>query len=319
MTTRRKPAILKFVLSQGTLVPLLVLCGVSTLCFPNFIEPTNLANILKQVSIPGIVAIGMTFVILSGGIDLSVGSTVAVTAIIMAQLSGDSSVLALSAAVLAGALIGAMNGLLIAYARIEPFIATLATMLGLRGLAFIMANGESVKTAKDTWLAQFAWVDIGIIPLIGIIFILILLVAMVVAGHSRFGRSLYAMGGNEEAAVMMGLNVKRNKMLVYVICGLLSGVAGVMFASRNGPGQPTAAEGYELVAIAAVVIGGTSLAGGIGKMSYTLYGVLILGVIPNVNNHHGVLSYWYVDMVRGLLLLAVILLQSRLTRKLEVG
>ncbi len=317
MTTRPRPAILEFLLSQGTLVPLLVLCGVSALCFPSFIGPTNLANIFRQASIPGIVAVGMTFVILSGGIDLSVGATVAVTSIITAQLGGESSVLALSAAVLAGALIGAVNGALIAYAKIEAFIVTLATMLGLRGLAFIMASGEPVATDKSTWLAQLAKVDIGVVPLIGIIFILILLVATVIAEHSRFGRSLYAIGGNEEAAVMMGLNVKRNKMLAYVICGFLSGVAGVMITSRLGSGQPSAAEGYELLVIAAVVIGGTSLDGGIGKMSHTLYGVLILGVIPNVNNLHGVLKYWYVDLIRGLLLLAVVLLQSTFTRKQE--
>lgn len=298
--------------SQGPLVALVVLCAIASFCFPEFLRPVNLANIFRQVSMIGLVSIGMTFAILSGGIDLSVGSTAAAASVLAAQLSGGSGWIAIVAPILLGILIGAVNGVLITRAKIPPFIATLAMMLGARGLAFILAGGEPVGCERSAWLSEIAKTDILGVPCLGIIFLLALGVAVVVAGYTGFGRSLYAIGGNEEAAVMMGLNVSRNKMLVYMICGGLAGAAGMLLASRIDSGQPTAAVGWELTAIAAVVIGGTSLTGGIGKMSHTFYGVLILGVIPNVINLQGTLPYWYANLITGILLLAVVLLQSRI-------
>ncbi|MDP7134238.1 MAG: ABC transporter permease [Planctomycetota bacterium] len=309
---KEKTNIVRLIQAQGPLVALLVLCAVASFCFPGFLVPVNLANIFRQVSMIGLVSIGMTFVILSGGIDLSVGSIAAVASVIAARLSAQYGLLVILVPVLAGIGIGAVNGLLVTRASIPPFIATLAMMLGARGLAFIMAGGAPVASDSSAWLSQIAKADILGVPWPGIIFVMALGVAIVVAGHTGFGRSLYAIGGNEEAAVMMGLNVNRNKMLVYMICGGLAGAAGMLLTSRIDSGQPTAAAGWELIAIASVVISGTSLAGGIGKMSHTLYGVLILGVIPNVINLQGTLPYWYIDLITGILLLAVVVLQSRI-------
>jgi ribose transport system permease protein len=327
--------------------------------------PVNLANVFRQVSMTGLVAIGMTFVILSGGIDLSVGSTAAAASVLAAILSGSSGLVAILAPILLGVLIGAANGVLITRVKIPPFIATLAMMLGGRGVAFIMAGGKPVAVDDSSWLPSIArtdlvgWACFGIvfllvfgitasvamglevkrkrvpvyiisgvlavavsmllafwakvvIPGLGIVFLVTLGAAILVAGYTSFGRSLYAIGGNEEAAAMMGLNVKRKKLLVYMICGGLAGAAGVLLTSRINSGQPSAAAGWELIAIAAVVIGVTSLTGGRGKMSHTLYGVLILGVIPNVINLQGTLPYWYANLITGILLLAVVLLQSRI-------
>ncbi len=304
--------------SQGPLVVLLILCTVATLSFPTFLTPVNLGNILKQVSLVGVVSIGMTFVILSGGIDLSVGSIAAVAAVLAAKLSGQFGWIVVLIPILAGVCIGAVNGVLITRMKIPPFIATLAMMLGARGLALLLSGGEPVKSDSSAWFSQIAKGDVLGIPYLGIIFVLALGVAILVAKYTSFGRSVYAIGGNEEAARMMGLNVNRSKMFVYMICGGCAAAAGMLLTSMVDSGQPKEAVGWELTAIAAVVIGGTSLAGGIGKVGHTLYGVLILGVISNIINQ---ISIWTplkltsldTDVITGTLLLAVVLLQSRIT------
>jgi ribose transport system permease protein len=316
----KKIDITRLIRSQGPLVTLLVMCAVAACWFPDFRTSDNMANIFKQVSMTGLISIGMTFVILSGGIDLSVGSIAAVASVIAARLSGGVGLVAVLVPVIAGITIGAANGVLITRAKIPPFIATLSMMLGARGLAFIMADkgGAPVGADKTACLSQISKVDLLGVPWPAIIFVMALVVAIVVARYTPFGRSIYAIGGNEEAAIMMGLNVRRNKMLVYMICGGLAGVAGVLLTSRVNSGQPTAAAGWELIAIAAVVIGGTALTGGVGKMSHTLYGVLILGIIRNVINLYGKLDYWYIDLITGILLLAVVLLQTRIAGKQAV-
>ncbi|HJM64579.1 MAG: sugar ABC transporter permease [Roseibacillus sp.] len=311
-TPIRKLDLVGRIQSQASLGTLVALCVIASFCFPEFPRQLNLTNIVRQISMTGLVSIGMTFVILSGGIDLSVGSTAAAASVLAARLSREFGLMAVGAPILLGIFIGAVNGMLITRARIPPFIATLAMMLGARGLAFILAGGEPVGADPSSWLYQIAKTDLLGFPCLGIIFLLTLGVAIVVARYTGFGRSLYAIGGNEEAAVMMGLNVNHKKMLVYMICGGLAGAAGMLLTSRINSGQPTAAAGWELTAIAAVVIGGTSLTGGRGKMGHTLYGVLILGVISNVINLEGTLSYWYANLITGVLLLAVVLLQSRI-------
>lgn len=314
-TTTAKTDAASLIQSQGPLVTLLALCAIASLCFPGFLTSVNLANIFRQVGMIGLVSIGMTFVILSGGIDLSVGSTAAVASVLAATLSHEIALITVPIPILAGVCIGAINGVLITRAKIPPFIATLAMMLGARGLAFILSGGEPVGSNKAGWFSQIAKGDILGIPYLGILFILALGVAILVAKHTSFGRSVYAIGGNEEAAAVMGLNVNRSKMLVYMICGGCAAAAGVLLTSRLDSGQPNAAEGWEFTAIAAVVIGGTSLTGGIGKISHTLYGVLILGVIPNIIKQQGTWPYWYDNLITGILLLAVILLQSRMANR----
>jgi ribose/xylose/arabinose/galactoside ABC-type transport system permease subunit len=308
--------IIKFFQSNGTLCALIALCLVASFSFPAFFTPLNLTNIVKQQSMIGLVAIGMTFVILSGGIDLSVGSIVAVSAVICAMLSGQFILIPVVVPILVGLSIGFGNGLLITKLKISPFIATLAMMLGARGLAFIITGGETVRSDEITEaFIQISRGYVWIFPYLGIIFFLILIAASIVLYRTSFGRRVYAIGGNEEAARMMGLDVDKGKMIVYSISGGLSGAAGVLLTSRLGSGQPYVAGGWELSAIAAVVIGGALLTGGVGKMSGTLWGVLIIGVISNMINMLGTLEYWYANFATGILLLTVIMLQSRVSNQ----
>jgi ribose/xylose/arabinose/galactoside ABC-type transport system permease subunit len=309
-----------FAQSNGTLCALIVLCVIASLSFPAFFTSLNLSNIVKQQSMIGLVAIGMTFVILSGGIDLSVGSIVAVSAVVAAMLSGQFILFPVVVPILVGLCIGIANGLLITKLRISPFIATLAMMLGARGLAFIITGGETVRSPAVTEVfIQISRGYVWIFPYFGIIFFLFIVAASIVLNRTSFGRRIYAVGGNEEAARMMGLDVDKEKIIVYAISGGLSGAAGVLLTSRLGSGQPYVAGGWELSAIAAVVIGGTLLTGGVGKMSGTLWGVLILGVISNMINMLGTLEYWYANFATGILLLTVILLQSHVSKQQQVA
>jgi len=311
--TGERPGIARFIGTQGPLLMLVVLCVAAAMAFPAFRTWQNCANILRQVSMIGLVSIGMTFVILSAGIDLSVGSTAAVAALLAAMLGGRFGPFTLLVPILAGVCVGALNGALITPAAIPPFIATLATMLGARGLAFIMSKGNSIAVKDATgWFSEIARMEVLGLPLFAVVFFLALVAAIVVARYTRFGRTLYAIGGNEEAARTMGLGVRRCKMAVYMLSGGCAGAAGALFASRLSSAKPDAAVGWELTAIAAVVIGGTPLTGGSGRMSHTLYGVLILGIIPNIINKFEIpLHSWYKEMITGVLLLAVVLLQSR--------
>ncbi len=301
-----------FVRSHGALSALLILCVIVSLRYPVFRTLLNLSNIFRQVSMIGLVSIGMTAVILTGGIDLSVGSIAAVGAVIAANFSGQFILIPVLIPIIVGTIIGFGNGVLITKLKIPPFIATLAMMLGARGIAFIITQGETVRARRlSESFTQIARGDILGIPNFAIIFILLLIVAIIVLNYTSFGRRIYAIGGNEEAARMMGLDVDKEKTIVYMINGGLAGTAGMLLASRLGSGQPYAAEGWELNAIAAVVIGGTMLTGGVGKIEGTLYGVLILGIISNAINLQGTLPYWYANLVTGILLLIVILIQSR--------
>ncbi len=307
---------INFVQTQGALTALIILCVAASLAFDVFLTPLNLSNIFRQVSMIGLVSIGMTFVILTRGIDLSVGSIAAVAAVVAANFSDKFVLIPVFVPVLIGAAIGFSNGIVITKLKIQPFIATLAMMLGARGIAFIISKGETVRAQHlSESFTQIARGYIFGIPNFGIIFILFLLAAMVVLKYTSFGRRIYAIGGNEEAARMMGLNVDTEKTIVYTISGFFSGAAGMLLASRLGSGQPYAAAGWELTAIAAVVIGGTLLTGGVGKIEGTLYGVLILGIISNAINLQGTLPYWYANLVTGIILLIVILLQSRGSRE----
>ena len=309
--------------SQGPLVMLVAICFFAACILPAFRTPVNFANILRQAGMYGIVAIGMTFVILSGGIDLSVGSTVAATSILAVHLSGRFGPAAVLAPILAGIAIGAFNGTLVTWIKIPPFIATLAMMLGVRGLAFVMA-GEGTA-AGDTaqggnvpeWFSLIFKGDVLGMPYPAIILFLALGIAVVVSKYTSFGRSVYAVGGSEDAAKMMGLNVNKCKMLVYMICGGCAGAAGLLLASKVKAVQPDAEVGLELIAIAAVVVGGTQLTGGIGKFGHTMYGLFIIRLIPNLINHLRIrfginLPPWYDEMITGMLLFAVVLLQTRM-------
>ena len=299
------------------LVMLVVLCAVAAVCFPAFRTPLNIANISRQVSMFALISIGMGFVILSGGIDLSVGSIAVVASILAVRLSGWFGPVAVLAPILVGIAIGWLNGVLVARVKIPPFIATLAMMLGARGLAFILAGEGSDQVVNvPEWFSQIARGSVLWIPYPAIVLIVAFGVAVVVSKYTSFGRSVYAVGGGQEAARMMGLNVSRCKILVYTISGGCAGVAGLLLASRVNAIEPAGAPGWELIAIAAVVIGGIPLTGGVGQIGHVIYGVLILGIIPNLINHLKIsLPPWYNEMITGMLLLAVVLIQSRIAKR----
>jgi ribose transport system permease protein len=299
---------------QGALV-LLVLVGIiATIRYERFLTEENLINVLRQNSMLGIVALGMTFVILTGGIDLSVGALLAVAGVIAANLANQGLAVALIAAVAATTVLGLVNGTLIAKARIQPFIVTLGMMIAARGLALAATGEESVRIGTN---ADFTWLGrglIGFLPVPVAILIVMYIVGWAILNYTRFGRHVFAVGDNDEAARLMGLNTSRVTILVYGISGLLAGLAGVILASRLGAGQPVAGVGWELDAIAAVVVGGTLLTGGKGSVVSTFFGVLLLGVIFNIFNLEGQISPWWQLVLRGAILLVVVVLQNRLTK-----
>ncbi len=303
-----------FLQQQGALIMLLVVCILGFIRYEAFLTPENLLNVVRQNSMLGLIALGMTFVILTGGIDLSVGALLAVAGVIAANLAERGIVIALAAAVAATTVLGLINGLVIAKARIQPFIVTLAMMIAARGLALAATGEQSIRISSEdfTWLGRGLIGDFLPVPIL--ILIVAFAVGWLVLNQTRFGRNVFAIGDNDEAARLMGLNTSRITIAVYAISGALAGLAGVMLASRLGAGQPVAGTGYELDAIAAVVIGGTLLTGGQGSVLSTLVGVLLLGVIFNLFNLEGTISPWYQLVLRGVILLFVVVAQNRLTK-----
>ncbi|MEO7673841.1 MAG: ABC transporter permease [Pyrinomonadaceae bacterium] len=304
-----------FLQQQGALVMLVVVCIIGFVRYEAFLTPENLLNVLRQNSMLGLVALGMTFVILTGGIDLSVGALLAVAGVIAANLAERGLLIALLAAVAATSFLGVISGAVIARARIQPFIVTLAMMIAARGLALAATGEQSVRITGTN--EGFNWLGrgtIGFLPVPIVILFIAFAIGWLVLNQTRFGRSVFAVGDNDEAARLMGLNINRVTIAVYAISGALAGVAGVILASRLGTGQPVAGVGWELDAIAAVVIGGTILTGGQGSVVSTLVGVLLLGVIFNLFNLEGQISPWWQLVLRGVILLFVVIVQNRLTK-----
>jgi galactofuranose transport system permease protein len=306
-----------FLQRQGALVALVLVTGFAAARYGRFLTEENLTNVLRQNSMLGLVALGMTFVILTGGIDLSVGSLVAVAGVVAASVAGQGVLVALAAGVLVATLLGLTNGLVIARARVQPFIVTLAMMIAARGLALVYTGEKSLSApAGARGFRELARGELSL-GVLAIPYPVVMLAAAFVLGwlllsYTRFGRHVYALGDNEEAARLMGLNVGRVTVGVYTLSGALAGAAGVMLASRLGAGQPVAAVGWELDAIAAVVVGGTLLTGGQGSVGSTLIGVLLLGVILNILTQENVSPWWQL-VLRGIILLAVVIVQNRLS------
>ena len=326
-TTQTKPAgarssgaawakITSLLQRQGALLALAVVFFFASMRYESFLSEENFLNVLRQNSMLGLVALGMTFVILTGGIDLSVGSIVAVAGVAAANLSARGSVLGGAAAIGIATLLGFINGVVIAKARIQPFVVTLATMIAARGIALAATGEQSVRV--DRLSEGFTWLGrgfLGPIPVPVVILVLAYGLGWLVLGHTRFGRHVYAFGDNAEAARLMGLNVNAVTLGVYSLSGALAGLAGVILASRLGAGQPVAGTGWELDAVAAVVVGGTLLTGGQGGAGSTLVGVLLLGFIFNVFNLEGTISSWWQWVLRGVFLLVVVVVQSRLSAR----
>ncbi|MDR0877316.1 MAG: ABC transporter permease [Treponema sp.] len=294
----------------------IVLFILASIVYDRFLTFANLTNLIRQASMMGLIAIGMTFVILTGGIDLSVGSTLALTGLLAAYFSKGSFIVAFFLPLLIGCGLGLINGLVITRLHIIPMIATLATQMGIRGIAYIISDVRTLPV--DGNAAGLKYVGQGYflgIPVPAIIFIFFIVVSIVISNKTRFGRSVYAVGGNAIAARFMGLKVRKTTALCYVISGGLSALAGVILAGRLSAGQAVAGMGYEMTAIAAVAIGGTYFTGGIGKFSGTFIAIIFIYLLSNVINLQGNINAWWQQIVTGFMLLVVVVIHSQAKKK----
>lgn len=313
----------------ATFVVCAALYAAASIHYDGFFSVGVFINFFADNAFLGIAAIGLTFVIISGGIDLSVGAMVGLTSIVIAVAVEKLKIhpaLVLPAVLVFGALFGSAMGAVIHMYKLPPFLVTLAGMFLARGLAYVIsmesisithpvyaATGSSVDTRFALSEMRLPLAQYGSLPLTAILFLLVLVVAMYLAHQRPFGRTVYAIGGNEEAALLMGLPVGRVKIGVYALSGFCSALAGIVFTIYSLAGNANAGMGLELDAIASVVIGGTLLSGGVGYVFGTLLGVLISGIIQTAITFQGTLSSWYTKIAIGVLLLAFILLQKLLT------
>ena len=298
----------------GTFAGLLALCLTLWVATPHFLTVSNLLNVLEQTAINAIVAVGMTFVIISGGIDLSVGSVLALSGIALGSAleAGAPVPVAMALALAVGLGCGLVNGVLVTFGRLPPFIATLGMMSVARGAALMLAEGRPISGFDDGF-RLLATGRVLVMPAPAIIAGLIYAVAYFVLGHTVFGRATYAIGGNEEAARLSGVHVRYHKTAIYGVAGLMSAAAAVILTARLNSAQPTAGTMYELDAIAATVIGGTSLLGGEGTILGALIGALIMGVLRNGLNLLNVSSFFQ-QVVIGVVIIGAVLVDMSLKR-----
>ena len=293
----------------GILLAFIVVCILFGILTPVFFNPLNILNVIRQVSIIGVIAVGMTFVILLGGIDLSVGSVVAFTGIIAAGFQvkwGGSLFLSIVIPLLVGGGIGFLNGFISTKGGLHPFIVTLGTMSIFRGATLLVAKGRPISGMSKSFRFIGAGM-IGPIPFPVILFLGSVIIAAIILRRTVFGRYIYAIGGNEEAALLSGIRVDRYKISAFTILGFLSALSGLILTSRLNSGELVAGEGYELDVIASVVIGGTSMMGGEGGVYGTLIGALLIGVISNGLNLLGVQPYWQMIVRGSIIILAVLM------------
>lgn len=300
---------------QKTLIALVVMIVIVSFLNPNFFATGNILNILRQTSVNAIMAVGMTLVILTAGIDLSVGSVLALCGAVGESLIAMELplIVGIGAALGAGALLGATSGVIIAKGRVQAFIATLVSMTLVRGLTLVYTDGRPISTGFTDTADAFAFIGTGYLLGIPVPIWLMLLTfgaAWYLLNHTRLGRYIYALGGNESATRLSGINVDRVKITVYAIAGFLSALSGLIVTSRLSSAQPTAGAGYELDAIAAVVLGGTSLMGGKGTIMGTLLGALIIGFLNNALNLLDVSSY-YQMIAKALVILLAVLVDTK--------
>lgn len=310
--TERKEGILrKLVVDYGILLILILLCIILAIIVPSFYSFNNLITIVKQVSIVGTIALGMTFIIITGGIDLSPGSSVALVSVVSASVltvGGGSVPTVILAGVIVGLIVGAINGILIAYVKIPPFIATLGMQQVARGVALIVSDGRTI--AIDIHEKSFLNIgggNLGVIPIPVIIYLVLAFVCYFILKKTRLGKYTYAIGGNEHAAEVCGINIKKYRLIIYTIGGVLCGIAGLVLAGRTTCGNPSAGLNYEFDAITGAVIGGTSLSGGVGTIAGTIVGSLIIGVLNNGLSMMGVSPYWQ-QIAKGMLIVLAVVL-----------
>ncbi len=316
------PRMVRSFSQHGVLIALVALILFGALRYDNFLGAFNVLSVLRYNAMFALVALGMAYVIMTGGIDLSVGSTAALGSVVAALLSPYGLAAGLLGGVLAGLAVGVVNALVITRMNILPFIATLATMLAASGVALLLAGNQSVSVSYETAFIELGQGDLLGFPIPAWIALGAYVIGAVALNLTAWGRTVLAVGGSEEATRLMGLPADRAKASVYVISGGLAGLAGVILAAQFGAGQPIEGVGWELFAIASVVVGGTLLTGGVGSVGSTLAGVLLLGLIFNILNFENGLgqislsAYWQ-SVIRGAFLLLVVILQARLAGRSE--
>lgn len=307
----QKKALGKMLRQFGLFFVALIIIVVMSFVSDVFLKSANIRNVLRQISLNGILAVGMTFVIFTGGIDLSVGSVVAITGVISGSImiGGGNWLLACLAALVISLVCGAINGLLIAYVGFQPFIATLSTMTIGRGFALAYSDGKpytiSNPAFKEIGQGSFLGVPIPIILLF-----VVCILGIVILNTTTFGRYVLALGGNKSAARLSGVRTKRVELMVYVLSSACAWLVGLILAARISSGQPTAGESYEMDAIAATAIGGTSMSGGIGTLTGTILGFVIIGLLSNSMNLLNINSF-YQQIVKGLLIIIAVFLDMR--------
>lgn len=296
-------------------IAFIVLFIVLSFSSPVFLTGQNLINVLRQISVIGIISVGMTFVIITGGIDLSVGSLVAMCAVVATSFATEDTgyplIVAIGLGLAVGVAFGVFTGFFVAKMNVPPFIATLATMTIARGFAMVYTDGRNIINVTDTY-SYIGKGSVGELPVPVIIFIIVVVIGIFFLNFTKFGRQVYAVGGNEKSAIVSGINAARIKFICYVISGLTSAVAAIVLSARIQTGQPAGAQGYELDAITAVAIGGTSLSGGVGSIVGTVVGMLIIGIMTNGLDLLNVSSY-YQQVIKGIIILVAVLSDRKKT------
>ncbi len=315
MSKPARPGAASLLIRWSNIWALVLLFGISSAISPYFLEVTNIFNVLRGASMVGIVSIGMTFVILNRGIDLSVGSVLGLSAALAASMSQQGIALVLLVSLVAGTMLGLVNGLLITRLRLQPFIATLGMLIFVRGMVYIYSNGSNIVVHSAPESFTFLGSGrIGPVPVPVILFVAVWAVAAYILTRTVFGREVYAVGANEEAARLSGINVDRNRVLVYCISGFLAALAGVVMVSRLTVGEPNAGNLFELDAIAATLIGGTAFDGGVGGVHGTIAGVVILAFLANILNLANVSPYTQM-LLKGVIIVVAVVVSELKNRR----
>lgn len=294
----------------GVYLALVAMFVAMSFASPTFLSVTNLFNILKQNAVVGIIAVGMTFVIVTGGIDLSVGAVLAMSACFATSMGLKDSAtpvpVAFLVGILAGIAVGAFSGVFIAHFRLPAFIATLATQTIVRGIVYVFTDGRPITGVSEAYkyVGRGSW---GPVPILAVIYVIFIILGIFLLSYTKFGRHVYAIGGNRKAAIVSGVNAKFTEFMVYVISGFCAGCAGVLLSSRIQTGQPAGGVGYETDAITAAVIGGASLAGGKGTVFGCLIGTLTIGIMTNGLDLLDVSSY-YQQIIKGAIILFAVMM-----------
>ncbi len=295
----------------ATLIGLLVVILIFSILKPKFLDVNNIFNLLRQASINGLLALGMTFVVLTGGIDLSVGSILGASGIFTALVAQNQEIpwfVAILAGLGVGLLLGTINGVVVSWLKVPAFVATLGMLSVARGITYLASNAQPVPGLSEGFL-KIGGGSVGIIPIPVIILAVVFLICSIILYWTKYGRYIYGVGGNAKAARVSGINVKKITCSAYMIAGVLAGLAGVVLTSRVSSGLAMAGQNYETDAIAAVVMGGTSLAGGKGRLWGTLIGVLIIAVLNNGLDMMAVSSYWQL-IIKGIIIVAAVMMDS---------